>query len=302
LSFCLILVSLSWANFVPDVPLVAWAGDSSFAGKNLQISQTLFAKDIPVLVASMLSQNHKFDQYVTLHGEPEIVVLFLEPKLRTDEVVRFSSSLPTLSTMLKTSVSSLFSPFINMDEQFVPSLVDVASLTQKNGGSILYHGEGSLLPLLQGQVPVSVVNSILEINSDALLKNGVMDLLLIELHSELPTIQERLKETDQTIALVNEVIFSRTHKYISVYTALQYHTLEESLKSLPSTQKRVYSSIDQVPDDRPHHWFNRWFPNWFWEQAIIWIIMIVISFVGIMALFGLQTPNKLPRGRDAPRK
>jgi len=309
LPFILFVVTI--ANFVPDVPLFAWSGESYLLGKNRQITQTLTTKEIPLLVGSMLSSTKDFQQYVSPDGKlPELIVLFLEPKLRSDEVIRYSSALPFLRNMVEGSTSSIYSPFVQMDDNLLFPLVQVASAAQKNGASVFYHGKGALGDFLQEKIP-SLINTDISSLAPTVFSNGVVDLLFVELHSELPTLPQRLAETDSTIERINKMITSVSSQYISIYTGLRHHQVEDEIHPyVPEShhhKRNSYIFFDQnnsIPDDNVTlpHWFNRWFPGWFWELFIVCLIILIICFFGTMTLFSLQGLDKLAKPKDLQRR
>jgi len=295
LAIIFAIVSLALANtYAPDVPLFAWAGDSSLIEKNQQIRQTLTSNDVSQLIASMLSQTTDFRGYVK--GVPEVVVLYLEPQLRSDEVARYSSVLSGLKATIKNSAASLSSPFVTMDQQL--SLSDLVSSTKKSGGAVLYFGKGSLD---QNLGEVRLVNSVSELKSDPIFSNGIPDLLVVQLSSEKSSTQEKLADTDAVITQVESVISEETKKSISVYTALEYHALSSEIE-LPAEKRFVVEYEAPSNNGTIPHVFNRWFPNWFWELLVVWVVFLVIAFVGLVALFGLQTPNKLPKAPEPVRR
>jgi len=278
-------------------------------GKNRQITQTLTTKDIPLLIGTLLSSNqHDFQQYVTLEGKtPEVVVLFLEPKLRTDEVVRHSSSLHFLQSVMENGVSSIYSPFVQMDSPLVTPLIEVASSAQKNGASILYLGKGSLLESLKSKIPSVVQTEISSLASSDIFSNGIVDLLFVELSSNLPTIQERLSETDSHIEEIHNILSAASSQYISVFTALKHHPVENDLEIvIPVHKKRDLFFIQQnnTPDGNITipHWFNRWFPGWFWELFVVCSTVVAISLCGTLTLFSLQGLDKLAKPNKDPQR
>lgn len=300
------LLYLACASFIPDVPMFAWSGDNFLNGKNLQITEPLSSSDVTAFVASLLStqKNSVIASYVDLKGKaPEVVVLYLQPKLRTDEIVRFSQkgSLVALQESLKQSASSIFSPAVDLDTPLTSGLVELARSIE----SVAYCGQGPLAAILSRQVPSLRVIDYTVLEGDSIFTNGVTDLIIVELHSDHPTVQSRLKATDATVALIQSIVSKSTSKYISVYTGLQHHSVEEDVPetlAMPQSHKKRSDFVFAFNDDNNQtlqnitglHWFNRWFPGWFWELFTIMIIIVTISVYGLFTLAALQVPNKLP--------
>lgn len=224
--------------------------------------------------------------------KPEVVVIFLESKLRTDEVIRFLNKgvFGGLKSLIDNAVSSTFSPFVTLHTSLEHSLVNAIS---GHTGSVVVLGEGSVYHHLHKKLPSTrLVKSAKDLKGDSIFSNGQTDVLIVQLHSSEPTTQSRLAASDSFISKVQKIVSEQTSKYISFYTALKHHKVEDDISMefrMPDPKKRANFEF-QASNDTPAanitsiHWFNRWFPGWWWELASVITITIVITLFGTCIL------------------
>jgi len=311
--FVFALLSLTFGAFIPDVPLFMWSGDkSAFEGQNLMIQKPLATHDIATLVSSLLSGEQKPGSTVNFQSKPEVVVLFLEHHLRTDEVIRFSKKghFSALQDLLQNSPASTYSPYVAMSTPLAGPLVK--AVTENIVGSVVLIGrkseknynEGPLNHLLNNQISIRTVERPEDLVADSIFSNGVTDLLIVQLDASNTNMEARLIQSDKVIKIVQKMVTEETKgNFVSIYTALEHHQLNEEIPNFRTEEKkRAHFEILQA--DTPAnitrlHWFNEWFPGWFWEIATVMFIFLSITMFGTCTLNQLQVPDHLPKNPNA---
>jgi len=301
--FCVIFVSDS-TRHTYDVPFAAWSGTEYFKGQNVGVSQLVVPDEVESLLLSFfhLKPSGLLSQYVTNDQYPELVVLFTEAQLRSEQLATYASSLLQFKSIMKDAPSSLYAPFVDLQNSFDSSVDNIAYSAKRASGKVFYFGKGS--PLLQdilSRVPTTIVagsrevKSTLNKNSD-IFSNGVVDLIIIY----LPTLSASLfkfSDTDETISDVNSLISAKTSNYVCAYTALAYDNPEYNLEFGGGISTKRYLSFHlQSTADANNYTnetvpiFRQFFGGWFWELFVVMLILIPLLIIGTYAIDSIQTP------------
>jgi len=253
------------------------------------------------------SESHSFlTQYVdTSKGSPEVVILFTEAQLRSEQLSIYASSLGQLKDLIKNSESSLSAPFVDMPSAFDNNVADIAHHASKSG-EVFYIGKGSALlhdiirkaPTTKQMAPHDL-DKTLKSNS-GIFSDGVTDLIVIYL-SKTTANTEKFEETDKVIKRVNSIVSSQTQNYVCAYTALAYDNPEfnmefgektiitkryvsYSLQSNNGTNNTNNTNGTSVPI------FRQYFGGWFWELFVTMLVLIPLLVTGTYAIDSIQTP------------
>jgi len=149
LFYCCVIVS---STYTYDVPLAVWSGKDYIIRPNVGVSTYLTSNDAEIMIRSFI-QNEKEDseysplsQYLHTGKQPEIMVLFTEVQLRSDQLTTYSDSLSKFRNILSSAPSSLQAPFMDMPSAFDGNILNIVNSVQEAQGRVFYFGKGS--PLL----------------------------------------------------------------------------------------------------------------------------------------------------------
>jgi len=312
LSLLFAIVSLSSARFAADVPFAIWSGAGYLTGQNIAVTNTLTPSEVGDLLYSFASSSGKtgvLSQYASPKSIPEVIVIFAEHKIRSDQVSTHKKSFTNLKNYLQTEESSLFAPFVDLAVSFDSFVVNLAYTTQvQNGqvqnGQVFYVGKGSiLLHDLTRRVPSTTILTLEKFaqvfSKSAIFSNGVTDIIIVYLDSKLPSLDIKFKESDDTIKSVQTLVSSKTSKYVSAYVGLECDELQLTTKFADREPQYVYNSkrfILQYANGTSNNTnatipiFRQYFGGWFWELFLICIILIPLLIIGVFGINGIQTP------------
>jgi len=241
----------------------------------------------------------EFDGYVAIDEKPEVVVLYLDDKLRTDHLATYQTSFSPLKELLSKSASSMVVPFVDVGSSYQDSIISIARSV--SGGSIYYidAGKGGFLKELQEKVKNVKNININEMNNipNSIYSDSKADLIIVHLGSN-ENAKERYDHSVSTIVDLNQKISSQTSKFLAIYTGLSY---DEPPKSLHIYSKRNifdYSSIlveannGTINGSNGSGWFFTYFGGWFWEVLLFVVITTPVLVSGIYAINSIQTPDR----------
>jgi len=320
------LFVLCSSRFASDVPLAIWSGESYLSGQNIGISVPLVLNDVESTFQSLFSSGSGIlKNYFSPPLDPEVVVLFLEPELRSEQLSVYASSLTKLKNLLKSEKSSVFAPFVDLELSLESAVMGMVDTIVSTSGNVFYVGE-SLPPFAQNDPPSTVIaiddfKEVITKNSK-IFTNSKTDLIIVYLNSGAS--QDKFKETDKVINLVHTIISSSTSKYVALYTALTYADPHLKMDFSSSNQKRSLSQSSSnvsapgpVPGSVPTSFptpqpatnsspapspfnnqtnqtvipiFRQYFGGWFWELVIVSSILIPLLLIAVFAIDGIQTP------------
>jgi len=310
LSLLFSLFIISSCRFAADVPLAVWSGEGYLTGQNIPVSNTLTPSDVEFMIDTFVSPSHSREgfltQFVSQKSLPEVVVIFAEGKIRSNQVSTHKQSFVNLRNLLKSEKSSLFAPFVDLDVSFDNSIVNVAYNTKLNSGRVIYVGKGSiLLHDLTRRVSPTLLN--LEglnaaLSDSQIFSNGVADLIIVYLNSNSINIGTKLKESDTIISSVQKVVSSFTSSYVMAYIGLEYDEPQWNTKFASSSDpeaavynKRFILASNNISNasngtNGTIPVFREYFGGWFWELFLVCLFLIPLLVVGVYGINGIQTP------------
>jgi len=293
------------------VPVFMWSDKQIFS--TAQIADTITTGDVEFALASLLRQNtHKSSKLSSSFNQnaaaPEVVILFVEPELRTDQVPYIASAFAStpggsfshIKKAIETSASSLVMPYTVVSEV---TLLDEALLDSlealNNNANLFLSASGNLFARLRQQngVKAVAVNSLIsEMKSSNAFTNGVTDLVVVSFdnsdYADHDTVIGDLLESIQT---------STKGNYVAIYTAnmptnsqftwsFEEHATREFHQNIAFA---VFDNNNGTKNDSnvTHHKIN-YFPGPFIEVLLICAVLVTMLFTGACAIFSLQTPDK----------
>jgi len=306
LEFLVICVIVCY-GYTYDVPLAVWSGTDYLKGSN-RVSQYITPGETEQLIRSFVNRgpfSGILSDYVNFDSnhQPEVIVLFIEAQLRSEQLSTYASSLTSFKNILKNSPSSLQVPFVDMSSAFDGHVIQIVKSINEATGKVYYFGKGS--HLLQDILQLNP-NTVIGLKPDfentikknsKIFTNGVTDLILVyfSAHHESP---DKFAETDSVITNVHTLISSHTSDYVSVYTALAYDNPEFNYEFGGDKRKTVakrfilqsHNGTSNNSNQSVPSIFRQYFGGWFWELFICLLIMIPLLVIGTYGIDSIQTP------------
>jgi len=302
---CLAVAQTSEGTYY-DIPCLFWSGENYFSGKESMVTQPVFARDVQnvleLFLASGNGQQTPFAPYLNANGKiPEVIVLFLEPQLRTDQLA--SGEFTSVENALKNSVTSIVAPNARLDGKasFVEDTLKSASTiiaNRQSGAKVIYSGLGySSLTETKDVVEIVRVKELIKyLQSSNIFSNGVTDLLIVRLDTKQSS---SIKFSSDNVFLnqVQEVVAKSTGgNYIAIFTAEQPEVPEINWQPRGSAKRMIgdfrFKVAQTNSSNNTSPTFSQLFPGWFWQGFLIIAVMFVIGGVGYWSMAQLQTPDK----------
>jgi len=300
---------ISYCRHTYDVPVAVWCGDEYVTGKNVGVSQSIVAGDVEAMIQAFFSSGPKYGLLAPYFSEkdlPEVVVLFVESQMRSEQLSIFAHSLPHFKEIMRNAESSLYSPFLDLYYALDNTVVNVAYTARIASGRVLYFGKGStVLQDILSRVPSTVVNGINDLekgfkNNYEIFSNGIPDLVIVHIPPAYAS-ATKFTDTDFIINNVNSLISAETDEYVCVYTALAYDDPQYNMEfGVKDSAKRYLSVVLQSSllangssnssTNASVPIFRQYFGGWFWELFIVMFVIIPLLIMGTYAIDSIQTP------------
>jgi len=302
------------------VPILLWSQNQFFTG-NQQHLDTVNKIDIQFLFHATCSMNTEtlsssLNKYLDKnHQLPEVIVVFVEQKMSTDQLVQVSGGYQRnpstdvpfhhLKTILEAAKSSLVIPYAYIQ----PSAPLTTSLTEfidsfhtrfSSSAVIVSRSPNSALfaPLISKftiKTHEELINFLKE--EKTIYQNGAPDLIIVALDSN------KFAEHDETIRTIDHIVSSKTNgNSISIFTAdvpkhshvQRSHTIEELDHFHVSVSKMasgILSGTGTGVDPYNVGMFDSYFPIQIFEIICVAAIILATVLIGSLCLFFSQTPK-----------
>jgi len=274
--FVFAFLYLSTSKIEDDVPIMLWSEHpvSFFHGDSIS------SPDLVKLVNDYVQEI-----------KPKLVILYLEPQLRTYEVSLFNSEdsiFSKLYTELK-NFKSVVIPYGQIDSTFVHSLF----------------GEDRVPLVYFSDVPnPNFYFSFTEVkNFEFQLSNEKTTFLVIDLNHNGLSREMQFVHSGKTVERVSAMLNKNgITDFLSIYTGFSSSQSIDFVFEDALSTKRVISTV-QVINNEPGipwtnvttpNWFNRWFPGYFWEILFVFLLFLSITTFGVCQLSQIQVPSKFP--------
>jgi len=313
----LLCASYTWAHFASDVPLFAWSGESSL-GKNLAVSAALTAQDVESLLDAVLQGRNIPSTFSSqpLTLKPELLILFLEPHLRIDQIAALPTQFSVLKNAMQNGASSLYAPHVDLPESLSAVIVNAVLAAKANDATTIYAGRGtSLLPDLKRREPsvqavtIPKLQEILSSDTD-IFNNGKTDLVIVHLDHAYQDLVDKFEKTNNVINQVHLLLSHKTSSYLALYTGLAYDDPLWLVDFGDNAIKRAFEAFQDVQfydqsnitNGTTPTWFQQFFPGWFWEVALVVVFVLPIIFTGYSCLMSIQAPDDFGASKRAKAK
>jgi hypothetical protein len=304
------------------VPVLMWSDKQIFSKS--QVTDTVSTTDVEYVLESLLLKNTNKDSKLSTSftdnaAATELVILFVEPELRTDQVPYIASayssspvggSFSHLKKAMETAQSSLSIPYTTVSSVslFDPSLeqlieaVDGSIFMSSVSGSDLF----SSLKQHDDVKSVAFDSLMSTLKSSNVFSNEKTDLVIVAFDKAN---KDDIDEHDAMIGSLMERISAKGN-YVAIYAANKpvankfIWTFEEHSKAEFQQNVNLYmfeadpanctdpNCTNPNPNKTTHHRIPNLFPGPFIEALFVSIILVTMLFTGACAIFGLQTPDK----------
>jgi len=284
-------------------------------------------KSILQSLCSLSTEENPLSQYLKLPSNeiPEVVVLYLEQRMSTDQLAELSSvyhrlpatssSFLNLKEALEKAGSRVSVPFVSASSSSswerisatgLSSLLDLFSAKWPQAISILAKAPGStFLAHLSNKIQTKTPEQLLEFleKDTTIYTNGVPDLMIVSFDSP------KFTDHDRYIGSVQKIINAKTEgNVVSVFTAdtpktthvLRSYTVEQ-ITYLQGMQDAHPVSKASLPGGAtPYNVgaFSSYFPIQVFEIMCVAALAFTIIGTGTYCLFSTQTPQKY----ETPKK
>jgi len=303
-TLLLVLCASSWQSTVNldsfNIPAFFWSGQNCFSGKNVEVLETVTPLDIQNTLSTIIQQQQRQNALsaYTKNVEPEIVVVFVASKMRTDQVSQFGAihqnggAFSQVKQAVENSVSSLVVPYVAATESstFIGDLVHGFSKTTKVVVAKSRGSEFISSPRAE-DVDITELVNYLESHPE-LFNNGETDVVVVYFDIVDPATD--LPSADNVVGQVRAVVEKESNgKFVAVFTADRPDGTNVQ-KVFGSTHNRIAARDFTDPDS--------WWPYLIWDVIIGVIPLIIILFIGIWCLCDLQTPARFEGGQRPGQK
>jgi len=297
LLFSLLVVSHS--AFIPDVPLFVWSADSYIDTQNAQIRGYYSTESVAHLLEGFWKHSHSDLSELVAHktGHPEVVLLFLESDLSSEEFALYSHTAPTLAKTMET-LPSFYVPYVSVKDSGLRHGILRASQKADHSGAKIYllDSTGTFHVPQEHQTSVTAISTLSDITHS--FSDGNTDFVIIHGNHSSSTekiqfIEKQLKEAS---TLFSSLQFTN---YVAVFTALEATTTSPS-NVVSVTHESAKRAVEQAANNTPPHiWtgrntFNVYFPGIFWQLLVVMIVFWSVVALGLKMLLELQAPDRIP--------
>jgi hypothetical protein len=283
------------------IPLFAWSGKQILPNQNEQILETITQEDIENSLNSLLGLGSKKGFISNVQGAPDAVVLFVEPKLQTDQIPHFGSAYATttdggsfssLKSIIESSKSSLVAPYATAGTSF--SLL--APILDRVAGKVplvLVREEDTTLFLELSKTSDVQIISIKDLKSTNVFTSGKTSLIVVcfDKAYEAPDFAAHAI----VIANVSQLVSSATSgNFVAMYTGDSAPSNLLWTFSDPNAAFYAQSQLwelDQTSNCTGNCTIHTYMTGTMLEVFMVVIALLVMLFVGICNICALQVPE-----------
>jgi len=300
-------------------PILIWSDMGYFSGKNVQIKDSVTPYDLQKFILHAISQ--EMDQgnpllaSVISNDKPEVVVLYLEPKISTSQLSQYSSAFSTgqggsfknLKNNIEQSTTSVVAPYFTLTGYTQDDIhITIANIIrlhlEQNPTAYTVFSAINLYQDFDKQIPIGELMDTLKSKED-MLHDGVTDLVIVEFTKLEVDIATKYYEDDELLGEITSYIKDVTAgKYIGLFTSSQPSTL--SRYSSDEAHFFNYARFDYRLENNATNGTipngsnsDTYFPPNVWEGLIVASLLFIITWIGVQCTFSLQSPEKFEGGR-----
>jgi len=299
------------------VPVFMWSDKQIFS--KTQIQDTITTGDIEYALASLLHKNTNMDSKLSTSfnenaDNTELVILFVEPELRTDQVPYLAAayastpggSFSHLKKAVETATSSLSMPYATVEASLLDSVI--LDTVDRVDGSVFLStvGASNLFSRLKQQDGVNsvAIESLMATLKEAnVFHNHKTDLVIVCFDHYQVHAGNMYYDHDTVIGQLTASIGAEGN-YVAVYAANMPIKNEFVWTFAQHSRAEFQRNVDLYMFDVADNSSNSsnssntttstitYFPGPFIEALLVCTILITMLFTGACAIFSLQTPDK----------
>jgi len=295
----LLLVALfigSALSTLQTTPVLIWTNKASYLkGQNLETVELTKDTDV-VLPPTESSSLMKF--WSTSTYSPEIIVLFLEPKMRTEQFAELAASsiFSKLKQLVESAPSSVTLPYVySTTDATVGSTITESLLSAAKAAKATVYLASNSAGEHQG-VSHMALNQLKSIATPqwSALHNGVPDVLIVSLGS-----------TDAQGFAADDTLIASLHNAFSGVPFIALFTAEGlSTGNIKTTYPSSHPSLAAFERERMQTTlgnFNSLWPGNVIQGLIVMVPFLVILGIGIGCLFNVQSALKFDAEKNVRR-
>eukprot|EP01119_Soliformovum_irregulare_P021175 TRINITY_DN69_c0_g1_i1.p1 TRINITY_DN69_c0_g1~~TRINITY_DN69_c0_g1_i1.p1 ORF type:complete len:313 (-),score=80.49 TRINITY_DN69_c0_g1_i1:156-1034(-) len=262
-------------------PVLAWSNINYFTGRNLQINE---------IVSTNLF--NRGSRYVDDEKKPEVIFIFAEPELRTEQLSLLTHShsvnpnggaLGNLKALIESySTSSITLPYTSSDNGKIASTIVDNIVNKYETSSITVSDQESRNKMLKD----------ITYGQWDILKNGKTEVVYVtfqspSVHGDGASVIENYKADDEFIMQVHNALKSQSVPYAAAFTS-QQTGLEKHLQSQRALNAARASVIyADVKEDGSIYW-----PSIVNEVILLMAPLLLILVIGICCTAQIQSAYK----------
>jgi len=282
-----------WISPSLTSPVLMWSNKNAFALKNEQKVDVLSANNVESILSDAFKAN------------PEVVVVFVEPHLRTEQLSILADayqSHPTggafshLKSAIENSVSSVVVPYVSVqtEESLASEIVSGVLSHVNNAKVIVGRAEGStVLASLNSKAQTFTLQQLSAKLNDRtwdVLSNGVVDVVVVCFNAPAAHLgdKEAADQYKQDDAFVGSVVSAlQQTSYVAVFTAdkpvadIQY-SFPASSETMKIFEERNIQGFHQ----------NIYFFQAVSEALVVMVPFLIILTIGVACTCGVQSELK----------
>jgi len=315
-------VKSTWIAKDGPSPVVMWSDMSYFSGKNVQVKETVYPYDIQQFLFYVISQakdqGNPLLNPVVSEQKPEVLVVFLEPKLSTTQLSRFSSAytngkgaFSNLKSNIENSITSAIAPYVSLsgysqdDIQSIYERVILHHLQQYPSAFTVFASEKSFnFDDKVKQVTLSNLMDTLKSKAD-ILHDGITDIIVVQFSDMDIELETKYTEDDDLLGEITGYIEGITNwGYLGFFTSsvssvvTRYNDEDAYYHNYARSDAGLYILNNQSNTTTPNNTYNdTYFPPDVWEGLLVAALLFFLTWIGVQCTFSLQSPEKFEGGR-----
>jgi len=293
-----------------------WSNTNYFTSLGDQVPQVVSTKDVEG--AFHFSRKNMLSKYFTPNVEPEVITIFIQPGMRTDELVVLADAYKTrpdggayknVKRMVETAKSSLVLPYvysdsISTDEKTIIGSViaDVLSRKDTDAQLILASDDSTVTSWITARTGVSPISlktlTDLSLSNEwGVLRNGVADLIIVFLTPASEDIDAARSISSKDDTFMNNFIHAiDKHEYLALFTSdAPAPQIQQTLPSTHPMLQRFETSVKQVQDDTTSEVTDNesgLMPDSIIQALLVMLPFLIILLIGVYCTFSLQSVLK----------
>jgi len=295
--FAIVCISFQYSvlgKSIATSPVFMWSSVESFKGVNAQDVDVATVEDI---THAFQKTESPLAKYFNNDAKPEILIIFVEPELRSEQIPILAHSYKTqpnggafsnLKRFVETSRSSLVVPYVSSEGFSIGSTIAENLITGlPSSSSIVVVGDA--VTLSSSKIVKISMSSLMSKLSDGtwdLLNNGVTDLLIVSFESTFETEESKVHASFAADdSSMNSIVAAlRQVSYTAIFTADRSGSILNNRAPNMEHFVKKFQQTDIL-------YFTNW-PYAITQALIIMLPFLFILSLGIWCTYQLQSALK----------